>query len=146
MKVILLKDVARLGRVGDIKEVSDGYANNFLLPRKLATIATPAKLREFELNKEKMANSNSERQNVLEVALGAIKEQVIIKGIANEKGHLYKEIHERDILDALKSRFNLELPPNSFDEKIHIKEIGEFTIELSPFKTKFPIVINVVAE
>ncbi|MEK7120836.1 MAG: 50S ribosomal protein L9 [Patescibacteria group bacterium] len=146
MKIILLKDVARLGRVGDIKDVSDGYANNFLLPRKLAIIATPARLREFELNKEKMTNTNSERQNVLEGALGAISGPIEIKGKANEKGHLYKEIHEKDIMNALKKQYNIELPPNSFDSKLHLKELGQFTVELMPFSKKFPIVVNVVGE
>lgn len=146
MKVILLKDVARLGRVWEIKDVSDGYANNFLLPRKLGIVATPAKIREFELNKEKMAGLNSSRQKDVEARLSSISEPIEIKGRANEKGHLYREIHEKDISVAIKDKYGIELPPNSFDEKVHIKELGEIVIELAPFGKKFPIKINVVKE
>ena len=146
MKVILLKDVARFGRVGDIKEVSDGYANNFLIPRKLAIVATLAKLREFEQNKEKMNSSNLTRQKDIEEKLSSIIESIEIKGKANEKGHLYKEIHEKDIMSAIKEKFGIDLPPHSFDEKIHLKELGEVTIELAPFGKKFPININIIGE
>ena len=65
MKVIFLQDVPRVGKKYDLKEVPDGYAMNFLLPRRLAVIATPKAIIELEVNKKKIAIEKEVQENLL---------------------------------------------------------------------------------
>ena len=102
MKVIFLKDVAKLGQKGSIKEVSDGYALNFLIPQGLALHATPDKVAAHE--KLQSLNAESKAAQKLKLASELKKldgKRLVIKAKANEKGHLFKGVKKGDVADAL---------------------------------------------
>ena len=122
MKVIFLKDVPRVGKRHDIKEVNDGYASNFLFPRKLAEMATPSAINELEKRKKEVVIVREIQESLLDKHLAEVRDKVItIKAKADPKGHLFSAIHKKEIAQEL---MILEKP---------IKELGEFEI---PIKIK----------
>ena len=121
MKVILIKDVAKVGRMYEIKEVANGYASNFLIARGLALPATPATIRRLEHKKaQKLGNH---------LAIPA-DTRIILKAKANEAGHLFAKIHETEISEALKKQANLEISATSIILEQAIKELGEFIVKV----------------
>ncbi len=131
MKVILLQDVRGIGRKFDVKEVADGFAQNMLLPRKLAERATSERVKQIE---GKRATVLKER----EMAATKLKEElkklssvsVSVTAPANDQGHLFKGIKEDDIAEALKVRANIELPSTSIVLEAPIKNVGAHTVRV----------------
>lgn len=126
MKVILLKDIARLGRRGDIKNVADGYALHMLLPFKLATEATPGALKEHEKELAKKSKERDEVEHVVNKIKRALETHVLaISKRADEKGSLYAAISTSDVFKALHS---IKIP--------EIKRINQTMVEFAqPIKT-----------
>jgi large subunit ribosomal protein L9 len=129
MKVLLLKDVYKLGRAGDVKRVADGYGRNFLLPQKLATLATPGAMTQAERIRESAAKERAR----LNEELGAIAEQ--LNGItlnfpvkAGETGKLYGSITSAMIIDAIKDASGIALEKRQLDAQ-PIKTLGVHQVE-----------------
>lgn len=146
MKVLFLKDVPKMGKKYDIKEVSDGYAQNFLLPRKLAEAAN----KNTEKNVEKFKKAEDEMKKVdealLHKSLKALEETTVtIKGKANEEGKLFAAIHKEEISEKLKEQAGISLPAEYIDIEKPVKEIGEHEIPVvvGDKKGKFKLVIEV---
>jgi len=132
MKVIFLQDVSRVGKKYDTKEVNDGYAMNFLLPRKLAVTATPKAVAELEIRKKEIVLKREVQENLLLKNLEAIKGKVVtIKGKANDKGHLFSAIHKKEIIEEMKKQLNAEISEEFIILEKPIKEIGECEIPIS---------------
>ncbi len=131
MKVILLKDVPKLGKKYEVKEVSSGHAINFLIPKKLVETATPEALARV---KEKQAEHSAHlkiQEELLNSNFETIKNTVVtIKGKANEEGHLYAKIHSKEIAEALKKQTRLELPDGAIVLDEPIKIVGEHSIKI----------------
>ena len=90
MQVIFLQDVPRVGKRHDIKEINDGYVMNFLLPRKLAEMATPKAMAELEKKKKTIAIEREVQEDLLMKNLEEIKNKAVhLKAKADEKGHLF---------------------------------------------------------
>ncbi|OGF52255.1 50S ribosomal protein L9 [Candidatus Giovannonibacteria bacterium RIFCSPLOWO2_02_FULL_43_11b] len=102
MKAILEKDISGLGKRGDIKEVKEGYFRNFLMPNKLATVATKDGIKELE-RKDKLKKTSSKlTQEKISLELDKLAGQIIaFDGKINEKGNLYKAISAKDIAKKL---------------------------------------------
>src|SRR4051812_24434311 len=99
MKVIFLADVPRVGKRNDIKEVNDGYALNFLLPRKLGIAATPAAIADLERRKNEIMIEREVEENLLMRNLEEIKDKTVhMTSKADEKGHLFKGIRANEIV------------------------------------------------
>ena len=131
MKVIFLQDVSRVGRKHDVKEVNDGYATNFLLPRKLATSATPKALAELEIRKKEILIERQVQDDLLTKNLETIKGKIIsIKGKANELGHLFSAIHKKEIVEALKTQSHADINEDFIVLEKPIKETGGFEIPI----------------
>lgn len=145
MKVIFLKDVPRIGRKGDTKEVNDGYATNFLLPRKLAEIATPKALKELEVKNNQIKVERAVQDELLTKNLEEIKEKVVtLEAKAGEKGSLFSSIHKKDIAEAMFKQHHITLDEEFIVLDKPIKTTGEFEIKLS-IKNKtssFKLIIN----
>ena len=123
MKVVLLKDVPRVGRKYDVKDVADGYALNFLIPRKLAQSATSAALGAAHAYRLEHEKERTKSQGELRQALAAVRGATItISAKANEKGHLFKGIHAQDISRAI-------------EEQLHITLGAEHIVLPGPIKT-----------
>lgn len=145
MKVIFLKDVPRVGRKNDVKEVNDGYALNFLFPRKMAELATTKSLASLEQRQKEIVIEREVQENLLERNLSEIKgKTIVLQAKSDDKGHLFSAIHPKDIVKALHEQHKAEIGEQFIDLKKPIKEIGEFEI---PIKIKnknssFKLIIN----
>ena len=103
MKVIFLKDVPRVGKRNEIKVVNDGYASNFLLPNKLAIIATDQAVKNLELKQKSIIVEREIEENLLLRNLKELEGKVIhLKGKANDKGHLFSSFHKKEIIEAFR--------------------------------------------
>jgi large subunit ribosomal protein L9 len=128
MKVILLEDVNKVGRRGEVRDVSDGYARNFLLPKKLALGATAGNLKNLEHIKQQ-ANAKAERAKSDAEALRARIEAVAYeeRRQASEEGKLFGSVTSQDLVDFLdKHGVKVERRRVQLDEPI--KTLGETTV------------------
>ena len=124
MKVILLGNVKNLGKTGDIKEVSDGYARNLLLPKKLAELATPETLKKAEkLREQGIQKEKEELENIQKLATEIDRREVIIKR-KEKDGKLFGSVNEREINKELKNQ-GIEIKEEFIILDSPIKEIGE---------------------
>ncbi|MFZ1019892.1 MAG: 50S ribosomal protein L9 [Minisyncoccia bacterium] len=129
MRVIFLQDVARVGKRHDIKEVNDGYVMNFLIPRKLAELATPSAVASLEKRKKNIEIEREVQEDLLLKNLEEIKGKVItIKSKTNEKGSLFKAIHKKEIIEEMKKQNHADIAEEFIILEKPIKEIGEFEI------------------
>lgn len=146
MKVIFLQNVKNVGIVGDIKNVSDGYARNFLLPKKLAEIATADAIRKCEESKkEKILEEKKEQKKARELAEYLSEAKIVVR--AKEKnGKLFGSIGAKEIVQELKKQ-NLNIEEKAIKISQPIKEVGErdVVIELD-FGIEATIKVKVEAE
>ncbi|MEZ4104619.1 MAG: 50S ribosomal protein L9 [Candidatus Paceibacterota bacterium] len=143
MKVILLRDVAKIGRRFEVVNIPDGYALNSLIPKKDAEPATPANLKRIEKQKTKTA-SNREA-DLADFKIKAEKlcaKPLEIPAEINEIGHLFQSIHASDIVMAAKN-CDITLSENTIVIDKPIKEAGEHSVTLKLHDTtyKLPIVV-----
>ncbi|MDD3679090.1 MAG: 50S ribosomal protein L9 [Patescibacteria group bacterium] len=127
MKVIFLENLNEF-KVGDIKNVPDGYARNFLIPRGIAEIATESKIKELETKIEKIKKDEEQRvseANKLAERISGLK--IILTEEVNEEGHLYGAITAKEISEAL-SKNGIEIEPANIIIEEPIKELGESEI------------------
>ena len=128
MKVILLKDVEKLGKKGDIKEVSDGYARNFLFIKKLAVLATNKAVKELEKQKELEAQKAEEDLKVVEEIVSQIDGlEIEVPTKIDETGKLYGSINEVKISQIFKDK-GMEIKKKQIKIPQPIKEIGEYPV------------------
>lgn len=145
MKVIFLKDVPRVGKRHDIKEVNDGYAVNFLFPNKLATPATSKSVAEIERLKKEIKIATEIQEDLLLKNLEEIKNKTVkIQAKCDEKGHLFSAIHEKTLIQILEKECNVQLDEKFIVLEKQIKEIGEFEIpiEIKNKKSSFKLIVE----
>lgn len=131
MKVILIQDVKKLGKKGDILEVAEGYARNFLLPQKLATAATNTNLNQIQ--QQKTAEADRARRQLDEARLLAAqiaKITVTVTAKAGEGGRLFGAVTTKDIADAMKAQHKLEIDRRKIEINDPIKNLGPHTASL----------------
>lgn len=129
MKVILLEEVKKLGKKGDVLEVSEGYARNFLLPRKLAVEATAVNVNS--INQQKASEARKRQQAIDEAKLMAAqlsKLTVTISVKTGEGGKLFGSVTGKDIADALAEQHNIELDKRKIEIKDAIKGLGTYPV------------------
>ncbi len=130
MKVIFIKDVKGQGKKGELKEVSDGYARNFLLPRKLAFEATPAAIEEVkrrEAHLEKLRKEEKAEAEALSVRLEKLS--VEIKGNSGQGGKLFGAVTNQEIVEALESQHGIVIEKNKIEQPETIKRHGTYNIK-----------------
>lgn len=131
MKVIFLKDVRRVGRAGEIKDVADGYAANFLFPSKSAEPATPEKIAYIEKQKQAAAEAAHKEEEVLNKKVASLNgKSVTIPVRATPKGGLFKTVIAKDVSKAILAEHALEIPEESIVLDDPIKTVGEHSIRL----------------
>ncbi|MCQ2500666.1 MAG: 50S ribosomal protein L9 [Lachnospiraceae bacterium] len=135
MKVILLEDVKSLGKKGTIVNVSDGYARNMLLPKKLGVEATPKNLNDLKLQKkheEKVAQENLDAAKAL--AAKVEQGEVVVSIKTGEGGKVFGSVSAKEIADAAKKQLNLELDKKKIQLEGPIRELGtrEVSVKLHP--------------
>lgn len=131
MKVILLADVKALGKKGDVVEVSDGYARNMLLPKKLGVEATDKNKNDLKLQKaheEKVAAQKLAEAETMAGDLDKIKITVTMK--AGENGKVFGSVSSKEIAQAAKDQHQVELDKKKIQLEEPIKSFGEFTVPI----------------
>lgn len=134
MKVVLLENVKKLGRVGEVVNVSDGYARNLLFPKKLAQIATPDVLKRVEKIKANKIAGEKEEINKFTALAREIKDKKIVITAKAKGGKLFGSIDTLVIAKELKNQLNLEIGRESIKLEAPIKEVGERKIALEFLK------------
>ena len=130
MKVIFNVDVRGQGKKGEMKEVSDGYARNYRLPRKLATEATADNINALKLKeKAKAAQMAKEKAQAEENARKLSGVQVIIRAKAGNGGKLFGAVTSQEISKALKEQFDINIEKNKIVQADPIKTFGAFTVK-----------------
>ena len=133
MKVILTKDVQGTGRAGEVKDVADGYARNFLLPRKLAIPATGSALRSVEQRKASEAKrASTEEQVARALAERLMAAPVMLTAKVGDQGRLYGSITSADIADQLSAQLGQPIDRRKIELETPIRQLGthEVTIRL----------------
>lgn len=123
MKVILLKDVKGTGKKNEVKEVSDGYARNFLLPKKLAVPADNTNMKELnEKNKSKENKAQKEYEAAVELGKRMEELNVVIYSKSGDGGRLFGSITSKDIAEQIKKQHNIEVDKRkiTLDEPIRV--------------------------
>lgn len=148
MKVILLEDVKSLGKKGDIVNVSDGYARNAILPKKLGVEANNKNLNDLKLQKkheERVAAENL--ANAEELAKEVEEKKVVVKIKAGEGGRIFGSVSTKEIAQAAKEQAGLELDKKKMQLNEAIKALGtyEVPVRLHP-KVTAKLTVQVVAE
>ena len=144
MKVLLCQDVEKLGWLGDVVEVKDGYARNYLIPQRVAVVPTEANIKSLA---EAKANRAHERKFALEkltkVAEAVEGAEAVVAAKANEQGHLFGSVGEHDIAENLREQgFEVSDKMVQLDE--HIKEVGTHEVKLKVAADLFATVSVVV--
>lgn len=145
MKVILIRDVKGMGRAHDEVTTSDGYALNYLIPKKFAITATSVARKEAESRIKLRVDSSAVEAALLTQNIVSLSEaHIVIKTKANGKGHLYDAVGAPEISLAAKEQARIDLPENVIKLEKPIKEIGTFDISVSSADTfgKFSITIE----
>ncbi|MDY6795555.1 MAG: 50S ribosomal protein L9 [Actinomycetota bacterium] len=135
MKIILVQDVEGLGLRGNMVEVKDGYANNFLLPKGLAVRHTKGKAREAEqLAREKMARADRDLHRAEEMAQSITDHTFEVAAKAGEEGRLFGTITSKEIAGLIEKQLKLEVDRKKIHLDEHIKTVGfhEARIKLHP--------------
>lgn len=128
----MLKDARGIGRANEIVETADGFALNYLIPKKLAVVATTgaantASARKAHVDERRALEAKLVQQNLATLA----EARVVVQAKANEKGHLYDAVGEKEIAAAVKEQVNIELPHGAIGIEKPFKEVGEFTVPVS---------------
>ena len=135
MKVILLENVKSLGKKGEIVNVNDGYARNFILPKKLGVEATGKNLNDLKLqknNEKKVAQENLDAAKELAAELSAGKVELAIK--VGEGGRTFGSVSSKEIAVAVKDQMQLDIDKKKIQLKESIKSLGKHivTVKLHP--------------
>ncbi len=131
----MLMDVKNVGRKGEVKNFPDGYVQNFLLPKKLAEIATKEKVKKIESDKNYKIGEKEIQKDLLIKDITKLDAQTLtlIKKV-NSAGTLFEKIHERQITEMIKETFHVKIP----EQYIHIEEpihaTGEFFVHIGDRK------------
>jgi large subunit ribosomal protein L9 len=144
MKVLLLKDVYKLGRAGDVKRVADGYGRNYLLPQGLAVLATPGALKQSEHIREQA----SAQRAVLNKEMGTIAEKladiiVTFPAKASETGKLYGSITTQMIAEAVAQKAGVEIARRQIDTQ-PVRTLGEHKVRVRLTVDLIPVIKVVV--
>lgn len=146
MKLILLQDVKSIGKKGDLINASEGYAKNFLLPRKLAVEATKSNLNDYELKQKSEAKRKQEELEMAQEMAAVLKEQIVtIKVKTGGNGKLFGSVTNKEVADAIVEQTKQDIDKKKVSIGDPIKMVGErtATIKLHP-KVTAEVTIKIV--
>lgn len=143
MRVLLLKDVYKLGRAGDVKKVADGYGRNYLMPQGLAVLATPGALKQAEHIRSRAAAARAALNNELGGVAEQLKKVILtFPAKAGETGKLYGSITPQMVAEALQKKTGVELSRRQVDVQ-PIRTLGEHKVHVRLTVDLVPVV-NVI--
>ena len=145
MEVILIENIEKLGKVGDVVKVKDGYARNYLIPKKKVLRASKENLKVFEEKKSEIEAEEKKRKDKSEEIAKQIKNlEIIIIRNAADNGQLYGSVTSKDIVKEILLLYKIELLNEQINLKKTLKSIGVFEVEISVYTDlKIKILINI---
>jgi large subunit ribosomal protein L9 len=144
VKVLLTKDVEKLGKSGEMKTVADGYATNFLIPRSLAVPAAGGAYRAWQHDIASREDKRQREREEAEIAATRIGSTTLTMGVkVGEGGKLYGSITAKDIADAL-ARRGIEIDRHKIDLDEPLKSLGTYKVAIKVFSGMAPEVTIVV--
>lgn len=148
MEIILLEDIEGVGVKGDLANVSPGYARNFLLPKRLAEVASPGRLDEVRrLMEERKAREARSADQAVDVAVTLNKTVVTIGAHAGEGERLYGSVTSADVADAIWSARKVRVDKHKIRLEEPIKSLGTFMVDIDVFEgVEASVKVIVVAE
>ncbi|MDD5289718.1 MAG: 50S ribosomal protein L9 [Patescibacteria group bacterium] len=147
MKIILLKDISKLGKKDEVKEVNDSYAFNFLLPQKMAVRATAELIAAAVARQKRAETEKVVRHDELESAAGKLNgKKIIIEKEASAKGKLFASVSAEEILMAIKKELGVTLDSEHFKIKEHLKEVGIHEVPLQVGGKRISITVEIKAK
>ncbi|MBE6067349.1 MAG: 50S ribosomal protein L9 [Clostridium lundense] len=145
MKVILLQDVKKLGKKGDVVNTSDGYARNFLFPKKLAIEANDSNMHVLNNKKEaERRQKTAEIEQAQKLAKEIQGKEILIKVKTGEHGRLFGSITGKDISEELKKKFNIDIDKKKIVVDV-IRQLGTYEVEVKIYpeiSTKIKVVVD----
>jgi len=134
MEVILRETIDTLGRAGQVVKVKPGYARNYLLPRKLAYLATPGNMKVIEFERQSLVRKETKQKGEADQLKGLLDGvEITIRRKVGEQNTLYGSVTNSDVADELEKKgFQIEKRKIHMDD--HIKQLGEFEIPIRLFK------------
>lgn len=130
MKVLLLKDVKGQGKKDEMKNVSDGYALNYLLPRKLAVEVTPAVLADIERRRAEKLRLEAEEKARAEATAKSFEAILVKLTLHSDGGRVFGSVTAKDICEALSSQYGVELDKYRISLTEPIKSYGTFAVKV----------------
>lgn len=148
MKIILKEKVKGIGEVGEVANVADGYARNFLIPRGLAVEATAANLRQLKTQQEAQAMIQAREEEEAEELAKKIRGQgVTLKAKAGQGGKLFGSITGQDIATALEKQLGVQVDRRRIELKDHLKSLGEHQVPIRIYQDISVVLqVNVITE
>ena len=147
MQIVLVKKVKTLGNPGEVKDVTRGYAVNFLIPQGLATPATAGLVKEAKIRARKFDKISVVDDSAM---VAFIKElegtEITIKAKASEKGSLFGSIRAEDIVEELAKKISKSIDSEYIILKEPIKKVGEYEVEVKVGENKGKLKVKVEAE
>lgn len=129
MKIILLQDEKKLGKKGDIIEASDGYARNYILPKKIGVEATPKNLNDLKLKKANESRIAQEQLDMAkELAAQLEEKQVVVKIKTGEGGKTFGSVSNKEIAAACKEQHGIEIDKKKIVLPENLKSIGSYEV------------------
>lgn len=150
MKVLFLQNVKGLGRVGEVKEVNVGYAQNFLIPRKLAEPATDAKIAKLKSDAKAKIDEKEVHNELLLKEMEKISGQTIVLARkVNSTGALFGAVHVADIRDVIRTTHKVSVAEEYIHLSKEIKTTGEFEIKVgdkNKLGKEFGVIVKIVGQ
>lgn len=144
MKVVFLQDVPRVAKAGEVKEVADGYARNFLIPRKLALLARPQALSQAEITSRSKAQDDTE---IIALSQQIEGKEISLKAKAGAKDRLYGSITSADIAAELSASTGLAIDKRKVELEEPIHKLGSYEVSIRLAKDILPkIKVSVIKE
>lgn len=147
MKIILLKDISKIGKKGDIKDVSEGYAVNFAIPQKLALFATEENIKRAKMEKAVKDAEFKILDDLISKNIETLSNATVsIKSKANEKGHLFAGISKTDLAKEIEKQTRIKIDPDWIDIEKPIREVGNHIINIKANGKSGKIKIEVLGQ
>lgn len=145
MKVILLQDVKGKGKKGQMLEVSDGYARNYMLPRKIAIEATPDAINTMRMNDKAAAEKAArEKAEAMETAKQLRATVLTVTAKGGGAGRLFGSVTNQEIADALKLQFGITLDKRKIVISDPIKNVGTYTVQCKlGYEVSAPLTVKI---
>lgn len=146
MKIILISDVQSLGRKGDVVDVADGYARNYLVPRGKAILATRGALKEAEaLRRARLEQERLAKAHASEIEEALADARVVVAARSADEGKLFGSIGAKNVAEAIASYTGVTVEPQQIMLAGPIKEIGLHTITVRPHpEVEFTLTLDVI--